>query len=440
MDHEEKPPSPDANPRLEQSLPAREQTMPATSSVKPTETSSVKVESAQSVVATEHVSPLPSMPPTEKEVEIDRLSRFPEIPFDPNRPLGVLLSDEIDYYCKKYQMISPYKPEFKLKPSGYELSVGRFYAMNGKIDELRDGQRLTIPPFSVAVIQTLETLNLPQHLIARWNVRTRWAYKGLLWVGAAQVDAGFRGYLACPLYNLSNAPVEVQYGTEIAVMDFVTTTPPKTGSKRYDWRNRSRVTFKEYEPDKLLSALAELVEEDVAGFKKKLEDMGAKIQGDVSAVQSRVDTFTSSTFGVLAMLFAALGWAVAKNPEPSFWSSTIWLAALSLWFSIRAFVLTKSRLQYWARQTVADWERTRIPWRLEVALGIGLAAVLVFLQYNASKNTGSRLAEMQSQLTTSAQELANSRNQVGELQAVNSKLDQQIKDLRIDVEILKNHR
>ena len=387
----------------------------------------------------ESVPKLEPAPPTEREREIARLSSFPDIPFDAQRPTGVLLSDEIEYYAANYQMIWPYKPA-NLKPAGYELSVGQFFAIDGKIAELRDGEKLVVEPFSVAIIQTLETLNLPRHLIARWNVRTRWAYKGLLWVGAAQVDAGFRGYLACPLYNLSNKPVEVTYGTEIAVIDFVSTTPPNANSRTYDWRARSRVTFREYEPEKLLSALATDVKDKLASFKQDLEKMGTRVTGDLSAVQSRVDTFTSSTFAVLAMLFAALGWAVAKNPEPSIWSSTIWLAALALWFAMRSYVLTKSRLQYWARQTGVEWGQTQIPWRLEVGLGVALAIILVVLQYNASKTTVGRLSEVQSELNTSVQELKNSRSQIDELKTKNSQLVKQIEDLRTDVEVLKKGR
>jgi deoxycytidine triphosphate deaminase len=341
------------------------------------------------------------------------------------------LRDEIEFYANNHKMIHPFKPK-NLKPAGYELSVGEIFAMDGKVTELRPGEKLAIPPFSVAVIQTLETLNLPHHLIARWNVRTKWAYKGLLWVGAAQVDAGFRGYLACPLYNLSNQTVEVSFGDEIAVIDFVTTTPPTAASAPfYQWRDRTRVTFREYEPEKLQSALATDVKDRLERFESELRKGELTISGQISAVQSRVDTFTSTTFTVIAMLFAALGLAVARTAEPSFWSSAVWLGALSLWFAMRAYVLTKSRLQMLARQTGALAEQTRVPWQAEFVLGVAIAGLLLFAQFKETKVVSKNLGQIQSQMEDSRRQLESSEVQLKDLKTANINLQKELDDLKL---------
>jgi hypothetical protein len=68
-----------------------------------------------------------------------------------------------------------------LRPAGYDLRVGSNYAIAGELHTLNEGGSLTIKPYQVAVIQTLETLNLPDFLIGRWNIRVKFAYKGLLW-------------------------------------------------------------------------------------------------------------------------------------------------------------------------------------------------------------------------------------------------------------------
>lgn len=84
-----------------------------------------------------------------------------------------------------------------------------------------------IPSYQVAIVQIRETLNLPKFLIGRWNIRVKRAYEGLLWVGGAQVDPGFRGHLCCPIYNLSNKEVRLEFGDTLAMIDFVVTTPFK---------------------------------------------------------------------------------------------------------------------------------------------------------------------------------------------------------------------
>ena len=137
-----------------------------------------------------------------QKMEIDRISRLPEIPDIPDEEdasRGVLLSERIERLCTKYQMIDPFHPEKCLKPAAYELCVGSLFGKAGKTYPLKEGDVMEIEPFDVVVIQTLETLNLPKFLIARWNLRVKWAYRGLLWVGAAQVDPGYRGFLSCPL-------------------------------------------------------------------------------------------------------------------------------------------------------------------------------------------------------------------------------------------------
>ena len=114
---------------------------------------------------------------------------------------GILLSDQITFFANQHGLIKPFDPE-NLKPAGYELTVGNEYFKSGEYLPLKD--RLTLLPFEVAVIKTGEIICLPRYLIARWNIRVKHAYQGLLWVGGPQVDPGYVGHLFCPIYNLSD--------------------------------------------------------------------------------------------------------------------------------------------------------------------------------------------------------------------------------------------
>jgi len=99
-----------------------------------------------------------------------------------------------------FGLISPFSKEH-LKPANYKLRIGDEYAIKGEIKQLSDKpgeNQITIEPFDVAVIKTLETINMPRFLIARWNIRVQLAYEGLLWVGGPQVDAGYIGHHCCP--------------------------------------------------------------------------------------------------------------------------------------------------------------------------------------------------------------------------------------------------
>ena len=230
-------------------------------------------------------------------------------------------------------MIQPFFAS-KLKPAAYELSVGDLYSIGGKTFTLspdRPEQEIVIKPFEVVIIQTLERLNLPEFMIARWNVRVRWAYRGLLWVGAAQVDPGYRGYLSCPLYNLSDSTVRLRRGQEIAVMDFVTTTRPTEESRRhrYDPYKRSRVLFEDYEPNELKSALATQAHERLHSVEQSVKELGARVDAAIIVIATAV-----------GILVAGLALFVSKEyPEVvTRFSPTYLVALVALITAILAFI------------------------------------------------------------------------------------------------------
>jgi len=276
-----------------------------------------------------------------KEAERRRLLQLPGYPHHrPAEECGVLLSDRIQHYCDKYQLIDPFERE-NLKPAGYDLTVGRNYSRSGQQLALDDGMELVIGPYQVAIIQTHETLNMPEFLIGRWNIRVKLAYKGLLWVGGAQVDPGFRGHLCCPIYNLSTEPVRLKFRDTIAMIDFVTTTPLGPACKRFDWRSKWLV-FREY------PLLSSGIEARVSEFKDEIESARKETKDELSKtksnndrslgeINSRIDTFLALVFTVVAVLFAGLGIVATTSPgERSFINPPAWVAAIALYFALRA--------------------------------------------------------------------------------------------------------
>jgi len=296
--------------------------------------------------------------------EKERLKKLPEYDRMPDTRSGVLLSDQIAYYSHPDRcLIEPFS-ESNLRPAGYDLGVGSNYAIDGKVSPLGLGQSFEIPPYSVAVVEILETLNLPNFLIGRWNIRVKLAYKGLLWVGGAQVDPGFRGKLACPIYNLSTEPVVLEYGSRIAMIDFVTTTDfaeGEGGSIPFPWAGREKLIFQQYDTSltsgvehKLLH-LEESLKAGEQGFidklaaqKKDQDAVSGKLESDVrrniALINARIDTFLTLVFTVVAVLFAGLGVVATKgSDEPSFYTSPIFIAAVALYLAFRAFVLADNR-------------------------------------------------------------------------------------------------
>jgi hypothetical protein len=202
---------------------------------------------------------------------------------------------------------------------------------------------LEIGPYQVAVIETYETMNMPPFLIGRWNIRVKLAYKGLLWVGGAQVDPGFRGYLCCPIYNFSTKTVVLKFREPLAMIDFVTTTPYKDGEcKRFDWRNRRMLLFSDYPPlDSGIEAEVQKFRESIQAAEKEttksLDDANENTKTKLGVIHTRIDTFLGLVFTVVAVLFAGLGIVATTSPaERSFINPPAWVAAIALYFALRA--------------------------------------------------------------------------------------------------------
>src|SRR5205807_2455034 len=76
---------------------------------------------------------------------------------DPKSPPGLLLSDRINYFCKKVNLIFPFDEKF-LEPASYTLHAGRDYLMviePGKIinGNLEEEKKVTIPPNGLIIIR-----------------------------------------------------------------------------------------------------------------------------------------------------------------------------------------------------------------------------------------------------------------------------------------------
>jgi deoxycytidine triphosphate deaminase/uncharacterized protein with PQ loop repeat len=299
--------------------------------------------------------------------EIEFIKALPEIPFDSRRPTGVLLSDEIEHYASQYRMIDPFSRE-KLTAARYELSVGELCSIRGKTFQLSDEpgkNEIVIDPFEVAIVQTLERLNLPHFIIARWNIRVRWAYQGLLWVGAAQVDAGYKGFLDCPLYNLSNKSVTLYRGQEIAVIDFVTTTPPNPASEQFKYKplKRARILFEDYEPDRLESGLAKLAKEKIEVFETRINEIQSTVSNSVGVILTAI-----------GVLVAALALFVSKQTdEISRFSPSLMVATMALIVAFLALVNAKRT----PRLSRSWFGMQVIAWLLFAALAVWLCVYTV---------------------------------------------------------------
>ena len=241
---------------------------------------------------------------------------------------AVLLRDQIERYCKQpIDLIVPFEERY-LKPASYHLRLGTKCRVDGKDIELSGiNPRLTILPHGIAVVTTLEKVNIPAFLIARWNLKVKKVYEGLVWVGGAQVDPGYRGNLFCPLYNLSNESVHLEFGETLFTIDFIRTT-------FYDESKGCRLLELDRPTDSLGALdkipLRSAPKEQFDNMQKQLGDAKKALDG----FQSRIDSFQGITFAVLGIIVAALSFVSVSQftdmsvENPSGWQITTWIVVL----------------------------------------------------------------------------------------------------------------
>lgn len=223
---------------------------------------------------------------------------------------AVLLSDQIEYYIREPELpliqnpdgstLSDDELELCIDAASYKLRLGDEANVGGKWKRISTDKPLVLPPHQVAVVKTHEIVNIPRFLIARWNLRVKWVYEGLLWTGGPQVDPGWKGQLYCPIYNLSEREIVIPHKERVFTMDFARTTPFHRTPASYGYKSEPHAgsrnkTLQGHDQSRLRSAPFESL--------KQLDNLDAKTSG----LDSRITNFSSLTFLVLAVVIAAIG-------------------------------------------------------------------------------------------------------------------------------------
>lgn len=146
---------------------------------------------------------------------------------DPHKdePAGVLLSDQIEFYIKEFRLVVPYKPAEALRSAQYTLRVGEKCYCNGKTSKIDKENPVEIAPNELVYIQIYEYLNMPYYLIARYSLRVKQVYRGLIVDNGLQVDPGFHGRINVPVYNFTDEFKKLEFKERLLSVDFVKTTP-----------------------------------------------------------------------------------------------------------------------------------------------------------------------------------------------------------------------
>lgn len=148
---------------------------------------------------------------------------------------------------------------------------------------------LRIPKFSSVVISTYESVNLPNDVAGRFDLRVKWAMMGLILQVGTQIEPGYSGRLWGLLHNFSGEEVIIGFRSNdhrLLTAEFYYTTQPAAPTKG-----------KEKKPGTIKDFLAKYpvnsgsIQNYFEQFSKMSEDLDKKVSAEIQ----KISTFNETT-------------------------------------------------------------------------------------------------------------------------------------------------
>ena len=243
------------------------------------------------------------------------------------------------------------------------------------------------------------------------------------------------------------------------MIDFVTTTAfVEQRSIPFQWWASRALVFQQYETD-LCSGVEDTLnrmrnEASTARDQLKTnltsnsEELHKRLTQTQIRIDTRIDTFLTLVFTVVAVLFAGLGIVATKgSDEPSFVSSSIWVAAVALYFALKPYAITlwESRHGRNLSEMESTLETTGRPWIRVLRPNIPeflVATVIVFgsvaFHLHHAHISTKTLADQANQMEKFKEDLKHQKDTFDlELQNMQIQSDEKVHTLQTQLDSLK---
>jgi deoxycytidine triphosphate deaminase len=192
----------------------------------------------------------------------------------PHTPAGsVLLNDVIKKCIDKWHLIEDYDYSC-IQPAGYDARIGLDYYREGVVErfDLERKPWIEVEPNHMIMVSTLETFSMPTNLVARYYLRQGLTWKGLVLLGAGQIDPGYHGKIYGLLFNFSRNMVRINAKEHIFTIEFCYTTEPTEFSRSYTGDYQGSLSIASILPKGItISSGIEGVEDRLKGIIERIE-------------------------------------------------------------------------------------------------------------------------------------------------------------------------
>jgi dCTP deaminase len=174
----------------------------------------------------------------------------------------MILSDrDLKYYLQKnWIKIEPFSEEI-VRENGIDLRIGSSFARLSKTDKVFENDKniedfytvtnsnyFIVFPHEHVLMTTMETLELPNDIMAFVNLRSTYARLGLF-IPPTIVDAGFKGQLTIEIVG-SEFPIKLESGQRFLHLIFAKTLTPVEKPYNGKYQKQQDVTLPKFENKK----------------------------------------------------------------------------------------------------------------------------------------------------------------------------------------------
>lgn len=143
----------------------------------------------------------------------------------PNKDIDLILTNNLK---TRGIEVAPFNGDPKEQVS-VDLTVGTLYQKSGDPDWLHVNEGLTIHPGTCVIIQTAETIKMPNNAFGLLATKGSIGAKGIV-TANTKLDPLFDGHLNIPVFNVGGRKVELRKGQPFCSISFWETESPIVGS------------------------------------------------------------------------------------------------------------------------------------------------------------------------------------------------------------------
>jgi len=207
--------------------------------------------------------------------------------------------------------IDPFSEEY-VEPATYDLGVGEkaVISTTSKVIDLQNSRLLVVEPGAMAMIQSLEILELSRRVAGRVGPKTSLLRRGVFVATGPQIDPGFKGRLTINLINLSPRPFPLHFEDRILTTEFHFL--PSIPTKGYEGPHQGKTEFGTEEIEILLAYRGPTLADLHRGFAEMRDNIR-----QIAELGREIPRFWESQEGMLLRMAEISSGLQAPRASPS---------------------------------------------------------------------------------------------------------------------------